>query len=429
MSVITMKVIDKKDHPYADALIIYQFEAPNFDPITVIANLENIYNVNDLVDVALIGTKIDGIIIYKNKIRGENSFGMALGKSQNELGTNVSEKYCTDLEEDKFIKWHSIEGFHNVIKKSKKFVKETDLDNFVMDYRAKIKLHGTNAAIQIHKNGDVIAQSRTRVLTSKQDNYGFAEWVENNKEYFSSLATDKNMIIFGEWCGNGIQDVVSISKLDRRVFAVFAIRYGFGENGTSVFNICPKEIEKIVKPHPSIFVLPWFGEVIEMDFDNRDSLLLASDSINKMVEDVEKEDPWVKEQLNIIGPGEGIVMYPYINLKNVDFYSTLMFKAKGEAHRVTKQKKATQLAPEAAKNIKDFAKIVLTEARLNQGLQEGCDGEFDIRKTGLFLKWVGGDIKKECQEELSASNLTWKKVSKYVMSQVRKWYIDGVKTI
>ena len=79
-----------------------------------------------------------------------------------------------------FIKWTSIELLHNV---------KRDLDTagkaFQITYRAKIKLHGTNAGIRVTSEGEVVAQKRTQIITSKNDNAGFAGWVEQNTEYFS----------------------------------------------------------------------------------------------------------------------------------------------------------------------------------------------------------------------------------------------------
>src|SRR3954469_18836515 len=49
----------------------------------------------------------------------------------------------------------------------------------------------------------VFAQSRTRFVTPKHDNYGFAGWVERNAEALvESLGEGTH---FGEWWGSGIQ--------------------------------------------------------------------------------------------------------------------------------------------------------------------------------------------------------------------------------
>ena len=44
------------------------------------------------------------------------------------------------------------------------------------------KLDGTNAAVVVREDGTVYAQSRTRVITPGDDNFGFAYWVEQHAE-------------------------------------------------------------------------------------------------------------------------------------------------------------------------------------------------------------------------------------------------------
>ena len=79
------------------------------------------------------------------------------------------------------------------------------------------KIDGTNACVIIaYKNPDansiasvvnnggilsIWAQSRTRLITPKNDNYGFAKWVRSNSEELLSLGEGYH---FGEWWGQGI---------------------------------------------------------------------------------------------------------------------------------------------------------------------------------------------------------------------------------
>ena len=65
------------------------------------------------------------------------------------------------------------------------------------------KIDGTNACIVITDDGDIGAQSRTRLITPEDDNYGFARWVNNNAEQLmDDLGPGHH---FGEWWGQGIQ--------------------------------------------------------------------------------------------------------------------------------------------------------------------------------------------------------------------------------
>lgn len=78
------------------------------------------------------------------------------------------------------------------------------------------KLDGTNAQIYITEDGEIFAGSRNRWLTEEKDNYGFRNWVMNNKEELLKLGEGRH---YGEWWGNGIQ-----------------IRYGLDHKKFSLFN-------------------------------------------------------------------------------------------------------------------------------------------------------------------------------------------------
>lgn len=65
------------------------------------------------------------------------------------------------------------------------------------------KIDGTNAAVVVTEEGEVYAQSRTRVITPDDDNFGFALWVERNAPALAEhLGPGRH---FGEWWGGKIQ--------------------------------------------------------------------------------------------------------------------------------------------------------------------------------------------------------------------------------
>jgi len=430
MTVMAMKVIGAEKHPNADALRLYKFKIEQKE-VEVIANLDRIYEIGDVVAIALVGSTLkDGTQIKPTKLRGVYSYGMALGTVEVEVGTDLSELYCqpeapTEVKQIPFIKWTSIELLHNV-------KRELDARNqaFQLTYRAKVKLHGTNAGVQITPTGDVFAQKRSSVITSKDDNAGFAAWIENNVSYFSQLKSDSNLTIFGEWSGNGIQKGVAIAQIERKVFAVFAIQYGGVGEEIAKLEIRPEKIREILPQHEDIFILPYYGQPVDLNFGDRKQLQAAADTINQMVEAVEKVDPWVKENFGVEGVGEGLVMYPEVEeIVDRDRYTQLIFKAKGEKHQVVKTKKAAQIDPEVAQNIAEFVELFVTEARLQQALTEGCNGQLDMKQMGSFLKWISSDIHKESETELAAANLTWKEVNKSVNGAARKWYTNKVTNI
>lgn len=81
------------------------------------------------------------------------------------------------------------------------------------------KIDGTNAAVVISDDGATIgAQSRSKIITVDDDNFGFARWVsENREELIAKLGPGHH---FGEWWGAGIQR-----------------RYGLTEKRFSLFNV------------------------------------------------------------------------------------------------------------------------------------------------------------------------------------------------
>lgn len=58
------------------------------------------------------------------------------------------------------------------------------------------KVDGTNAQVFIGEEGTVLVGSRNRWITPKDDNFGFAAWVEANKDAILKLGPGRH---FGEW--------------------------------------------------------------------------------------------------------------------------------------------------------------------------------------------------------------------------------------
>lgn len=111
------------------------------------------------------------------------------------------------------------------------------------------KIDGTNAAIGIGEpvgtmhsidtlegtvfwpikgGGQVWAQSRTRIITPEEDNYGFARWVQEHADMLR--ATLGPGLHFGEWWGKGINR-----------------GYGLNEKRFSLFNIAKWEDDQASK--------------------------------------------------------------------------------------------------------------------------------------------------------------------------------------
>src|SRR5512139_2438356 len=97
------------------------------------------------------------------------------------------------------VSWGSIELLHNAIR-TLTLLNEQGQPFPTVEYRAKVKLHGTNCAVQLTASGPV-AQSRNLILTPEADHKGFAQWVASRGAFWSTIA--RGLVVFGEWCGPG----------------------------------------------------------------------------------------------------------------------------------------------------------------------------------------------------------------------------------
>jgi hypothetical protein len=242
----------------------------------------------------------------------------------------------------------------------------------------------------------------------------------------------KGHIVYGEWCGPGIQKGVAISEIPRKSFVVFAAR---PLDGSDQLIVEPEELEGLVSGIPDVYVLPWYSRPChhgcdtnvhaKLDIDwkhSNEELTTTIAPVNDWVAEVETKDPWVKTVFNVEGTGEGLVFYP-VSTPHLGFesFTNLCFKAKGEKHKNIATAKPVQVSAESAASVDAFCSLVLTPARLEQGAT--TVGGFDLKMTGKFIAWVTGDVQKECQDELAASFLEWKQVQKAVGDKARAWYM------
>ena len=109
------------------------------------------------------------------------------------------------------------------------------------------KLDGTNSAVIITEDGEFGAQSRNRLIYPGKatDNYGFAQWAEDNKEaLIKALGVGHH---YGEWWGGGIARGYGLKGDDKR-WSLFNIdRYKDTD-----FSELPN-VGLVPKVHPAIF--------------------------------------------------------------------------------------------------------------------------------------------------------------------------------
>lgn len=321
---------------------------------------------------------------------------------------------------ENFVPWPEITSFSN-IRKYASAHPEILGGSKAVTYKAKVKLHGTNSAVQILTDGQVLAQSRERLITPVDDNMGFARWVEQNQSAWRKKVFTKDLVIFGEWCGPGIMKDTAINQIDRRIMAVFACMLG------DSLIVGPNQIKDLV-PNDLVYVLPWYERVSSLDIpwaEPAEDLRVIVDMINQEVLEVESCDPWVKATFDKTGIGEGLVWYPVSHAGKENF-ANLAFKAKGEKHKVIASQQSVQLEPAKADSIDEFVSMVLTEARLEQAVRAISNGElvFDKKNTGKFIKWIIADVSKETKSELENSGLIWNEVQRPLEIKARSWFVN-----
>ena len=294
-------------------------------------------------------------------------------------------------------------------------------------YGAKVKLHGTNAAVRIDSDGTVTAQGRNRDISVTEDQFGFARWVASCYSTWSAYGWDMRgeygqgeavpIIVHGEWAGKGIQKKDAVAQLGDKFFFVFAVQIG------EDMLLDPDLIEELIPDLCQLLVLPWHIESCdELDFSDAVQCGTYADWVNARAEEVGEKDPFISEVFEIYGPGEGLVFVPFQPMVSREWYDRLSFKAKTTGHNVKAGKAAQRdlVVPEGAP---EFVELFVTDARCEQALAEACDGVAEPERTGPFLRWMGQDIKKESVAELEDSDLEWKDVSGLVTKAARAWFL------
>lgn len=79
------------------------------------------------------------------------------------------------------------------------------------------KIDGTNGVIFIGEDGTFKVGSRSRWININDDNFGFANWAEKNKEELMLLGAGYH---YGEWWGSGIQRGYGLINGEKR-FSLF----------------------------------------------------------------------------------------------------------------------------------------------------------------------------------------------------------------
>jgi hypothetical protein len=275
-----------------------------------------------------------------------------------------------------------------------------------LTFQGTVKLHGTNAAVG-YKDGKIWYQSRSQVITSENDNYGFvaaqSEYQRDWIKFLCSIDRD-DVIVHGEWCGKGIQKGVAIAELPK-MFVIFKVTV----KGVDMPVDC---VNKMAIPPNVHFIIdfPTYTVQIDTEFPGKSSNELAT-----ITDEVENECP-VGKHFGVSSVGEGVVW----KCTNPD-YSNLIFKVKGQKHSVSKVKKIASVDTELLASIEEFVNYAATDERLEQGVKEVG---LDQKLFGNYMKWVMTDIHTEESDVLEKNGLVMKQVSKALSNRARKFYLN-----
>jgi hypothetical protein len=245
-------------------------------------------------------------------------------------------------------------------------------------YEGFVKLHGTNAAIGMTKDGELFYQSRNRIITPQDDNAGFAQAMS---QVPWQKALMRGSMIFGEWAGKGVQRKVAISEIEK-TFYPFALYM----EGCGFIPVPPSEDTPaglLAVPHTrAVFC------VTRPDLVGRE--------IDRITLEVEAQCPVAFAQ-GVSGIGEGLVWRPSVEVYGREraMNPETWFKSKGVQHevkeRIPSDKTYTNNEPT------DAFLIPCIESRGSQGLDylREMFGAVEAKHTGDFIKWVIKDIEAE----------------------------------
>lgn len=338
----------------------------------------------------------------------------------------------------KHISFPSIDQFRNAIQQVRANAKYHDAPVPSLEFVGTVKLHGTNAGICYDgTTGEIWYQSRENIITPLKDNAGFAMWAYGKRDEWTRMFQRMqeavgcpHIQVFGEWCGGNIQKSVGLNQLPK-MFVVFGIRFGEANESTRDNGVWAN-LDGLSKYVPTngvdlfqIGQFPTWRVIIDMKEPE-----LIQNELVRLTNEVEDECPVAAQLLgtNAIKPlvGEGIV---WTSVRVIDSDLNLLnlrFKVKGEKHSVSKVKTIANVDVERLASIAEFVGTVVTENRLNQGLDKLREAGLAIesKNTGEFIRWVVGDVLKEELDTLAANGFTTKEVTPKIANLAREFFMQ-----
>ena len=301
-----------------------------------------------------------------------------------------------------------------------------------LTFEGTVKLHGSNSSVVIGKD-EIRFQSRNKVITPENDNYGFARWASDIdwRKVISNVNYDGDnelIILYGEWCGQGVQSGVAISEMKTR-FVIFSIRvidinkYKNDEESESGSEwLRSKDIKKLItKDLDSVDIINSV-DTWEIDIDFNQPQLLQNELI-EITAKVESQCPYGKAY-GFKGIGEGVV-YKCMSPE----FRSLMFKVKGEKHSKSKVKVLNKVDLDAMVAANALATEIMTVERMNGGIEYIKEQGLDInrRNLGPYLKYLVSDTIAEEKIKIEESGIDTKSLGK-PLSEIAKNYFLQLET-
>ena len=310
----------------------------------------------------------------------------------------------------------------------------------VMTFTGTVKIHGCNLGICQKPDGRLIIQTRETIVNESNNFFGAYDFVQKNKEAFEKIfdavrksyypADYKDIYIFTEYFGQGIQRKVGVKHLERRAAILDIVIKDDEENKTKLgykklsnYHDLSNESVMFITQYPGFKQVVDFGAPEE---ELRSVLQILQD----YTYEVEKNCPVARFHLpdDFSEPliGEGIVWQAIEGPEN---HLGLAFKVKGVKHvKVKEPKTPEELALMDASTA--FATTALESGRLEQGifkLQEKLLVPKDIKNTSVYVRWVVGDVADELGDKIKELGLDARAVAVAVGKQAAAYFKNHIK--
>lgn len=360
------------------------------------------------------------------------------------------------------ISFGSIEQFRNVVTSvthRARYVGKDENGDAIYDKHVKLptitvtgseKIHGSNAAVCYSHLDGFWVQSRENIITPYNDNYGCAEWAENNKVLwmriimalglFHEIDLNTHIIsVYFEWCGGSIQKNSAVTGLDKRAmifqhFKVSPVEQSVMNDPNSedeaaywretIYSVTldDNHIFPVNIPDSNIFnILNFQTYMFEIDFEHPK---LSQNALVEKVAEIEANSP-VGQAMGVDGNvGEGIVCTFMYKDK------LFRFKCKGEKHSTSKVKTTKPVDEDKERAKIEFANYACPAWRLEQAwdktFKRGTNEEVvpNVNGTGDFLRAVIADVMKEEQDVMQEKGIDPKECNGMISKVARTWFME-----